>query len=207
MSDEEIRKVFQRINSTGYSLNAMEIDNSRFDGEFKVIAEKIAEEEFFSRHRIFSANQIRRMVDTRFVLRYMVTVMSAYFNLDNEIERFLEMYNEEFQDAEKMHNDTKDVISFIEECDFEPSSRVWGLADIFTLMVETYWALKRDGLQIDCEQVAQNLMDFYTGVDKSDSALNAGQDTAEYHKSALQGSNSRFNRIMRGKIIAKILRD
>ena len=74
LSDEQIRKVFQRINSTGYSLNAMEIDNSRFDGEFKTVAEKLAEGEFFRCHRIFSANQIRRMQDTRFVLRYMVTV-------------------------------------------------------------------------------------------------------------------------------------
>ena len=40
LSESEIRDVFQRINSTGYSLNAMEINNSRFDGEFKATAEK-----------------------------------------------------------------------------------------------------------------------------------------------------------------------
>ena len=206
LSDEEIRKVFQRINSTSYSLNAMEIDNSRFDGAFKAIAERIAEEDFFSGHRIFSANQIRRMQDTRFVLRYMVTVMSTYFNLDSEIEQFLEIYNEEFEDADRMRHDTKDVFSFIEECDFEPSSRVWRLADIFTLMVETYWALKRDGLEMDRKEVSQRLREFYNLVNESDTALDAGQDAAKYHRSALQGSNSRFNRITRGRIIASILR-
>ena len=207
LSDEEIKNVFQRINSTGYSLNAMEINNSRFDGEFKATAEKIAEDKFFSDHRIFSVNQIRRMDDTRFVLAYLTTVKSTYFNLDREIERFLEMYDEEFQDAAEMKADTRDVFSLIEECDFEPSSRVWRrLADIFTLMVETYWALKRDSLEIDCEEVARRLKDFYHCVDQSDSSPETDQDVAAYHRATLQGSNSRSNRITRGKIIARILR-
>ena len=100
LSDREIKQVFQRINSTGYSLNAMEIDNSRFDGEFKVTAERIAEDEFFASHRVFSSNQVRRMEDTRFVLAYMITIMSTYFNRDAEIESYLEMYNEEFLEAD-----------------------------------------------------------------------------------------------------------
>ena len=206
LSDQEIREVFKRINSTSYPLNAMELDNSRFDGAFKSIAEEIAEEDFFSRHRIFSANQIRRMQDTRFVLRYMVTVMSTYFNQDSEIERFLEIYNEEFQDAEKMRRDTRDAFSFIEGCDFGPSARVWGLADIFTLMVETYWAFKRDGLEMNPVKVSRKLKEFYNLVNESANALDANQDAAKYHRSALQGSNSRSNRITRGKIIAEILR-
>ena len=132
--------------------------------------------------------------------------MSTYFNLDSEIERFLEIYNEEFQDAERMRCATEDVFSFIEGCDFDLSARVWRLADIFTLMVETYWALKRDGLEMDREEVSQRLKEFYNLVNESDTALDADQDAAKYHRSALQGSNSRFNRITRGKIIAKILR-
>ncbi len=207
LSDGQIRDVFQRINSTGYSLNAMEINNSRFDGEFKATAEKIAGDRFFSDHRIFSVNQIRRMDDTRFILAYLTTVKSTYFNLDRELERFLEMYDEEFQDAEKIQNDTRDAFSFIEDCDFDTKSRVWRLADTFTLMVETYWVLKRDGLEIDRKDVGQKLRKFYTLVDQSGSSADAPKDIAAYHTAALQGSNSRTNRITRGKIIAKILRN
>lgn len=206
LSDSDIRDVFQRINSTGYSLNAMEINNSRFDGEFKATAEKIAEEKFFSDHRIFNISQIRRMDDTRFILGYLTTVKSTYFNRDNEIERFLEMYDEEFQDAERIQNDTRDVLSFIENCNFDANSRVWRLADTFTLMVETYWALKREGLGIDRKNVARKLRKFYTLVDQSDSSPDAHKDITAYHRAALQGSNSRTNRITRGRVIAKILR-
>jgi hypothetical protein len=44
---EQIKEVFRRINSTSYALNAMEIDNARYDGEFKCLAEKLAEEAIF----------------------------------------------------------------------------------------------------------------------------------------------------------------
>lgn len=41
-SIEDIKEVFKRINSTKYSLNAMEIHNARFDGALKQFAEKIS---------------------------------------------------------------------------------------------------------------------------------------------------------------------
>ena len=204
--ESEIRDVFQRINSTGYSLNAMEINNSRFDGEFKVTAEKIAEEKFFSNHRIFSINQIRRMQDTKFVLGYLTTVKSTYFNLDSEIERFLEMYDEEFQESERILGESQNVLSFIEKCDFDPSSRAWKLSDVFTLLVELYWALERDGLDLNYVKTAKNLKEFYDHVDHVDSEPTDDHEIVTYHSAALQGSNSRTNRITRGKIIANILR-
>ena len=34
---------FRRINSTYYSLNAMEIENARYDGEFKALADELAQ--------------------------------------------------------------------------------------------------------------------------------------------------------------------
>ena len=146
------------------------------------------------------------MDDTRFILAYLTTVKSTYFNLDREIERFLEMYDEEFQDAEKIQNDTRDVFSFIEDCNFDTKSRVWRLADTFTLMVETYWALKRDDLEIHRKDVGRKLRKFYALVDQLDSSPAAPKDIAAYHTAALQGSNSRSNRITRGRIISKILR-
>ena len=42
----QIRSVFRRINSTSYSLNAMEISNARFDGEYKICGETVAANPF-----------------------------------------------------------------------------------------------------------------------------------------------------------------
>lgn len=206
LSDQEIRQVFQRINSTGYSLNAMEIHNSRFDGEFKVVAEKIAEDEFFASHRIFSANQVRRMEDTRFVLAYMITVMSTYFHRDGEIERYLEMYNEEFREADSIQAAIRRTSAFIDNCGFEPSSRVWKQADVFSLLVETHRALEKDGLSLDPRSVGAKLNRFYEKVGSLDLHAEEDKDVSIYQRAALQATNDRSNRIRRGDIVNRILR-
>src|SRR3989442_6662758 len=90
MSIDEIKRVFQRINSTNYALNAMEIHNSPFEGEFKQFGEQIAGLTFFEKHAVFSANDVRRMQDLRFVLVFTTTIMSTYFNRDDELESYLE---------------------------------------------------------------------------------------------------------------------
>jgi hypothetical protein len=89
----------------------MEVQNSRFDGDFKQAAEEVASDDFFDTHRFFRVNEIRRMEDTRFVLAYMTTVLSTYFNLDSEIREFLEMYNEEFPQSSEIKATSKKVLS------------------------------------------------------------------------------------------------
>src|SRR6266581_6700156 len=50
---DQIREVFRRINATRYALNAMEIHNARYEGEYKRFAESVAQKDFFDRHRVF----------------------------------------------------------------------------------------------------------------------------------------------------------
>ncbi len=206
LHDKDIRSVFERINSTGYSLSAIELHNSRFDGEFKSTAEQIAEDEFFAKHRVFTANEIRSMEDTRFVLGYVTTVMSTYFHRDSELETFLEMYNEDFPHAGKVRAETKRVLGFVDECGFQPSSRVWKHADVFTLLVETHRAVEKDGLQLNTKEVGQRLTDFYLRVNSSDQNSQVEQEAAAYQKAALQATNDRSNRQKRGDIVANLLR-
>src|SRR5688572_24117229 len=54
MEPSVIKEIFQRINSTSYSLNAMELTNARYNGEFKQVAEHISKLEFFDTHNIFT---------------------------------------------------------------------------------------------------------------------------------------------------------
>lgn len=96
MEIDQIKEVFRRINSTSYALNAMEIDNARYDGEFKRLADELSQDDLFEDSKFFSPNEVRRMGDLRFVLSLLVTMMSQYFNRDEEITSYLERYNDEF---------------------------------------------------------------------------------------------------------------
>lgn len=206
ISDTDIRRVFQRINSTGYSLNAMEIQNSRFDGEFKQTAEHIASCDFFDAHRFFRVNEIRRMEDMRFVLAYMTTVMSTYFNLDSEIGTFLEMYNEEFPQSSELKANSKKVFEFIESCDFERSSRVWNHANMFTLLVETYRAMVLEGLDLDPKRLGPKLDAFYARVSSAGTDSETDMDIVAYRQATIQNTNGRASRLKRGVTIENLLR-
>jgi len=124
VSQDEIIEVFRRINSTSYSLNAMEIHNSMFNGEMKRFAEDLARDRFFEKYRVFSASDIRRMYDTRFALSIIITVMSEYFDRDTNFENYLYRYNDELENKEFLSSKFQEVFQFVTKCRLSRISRI-----------------------------------------------------------------------------------
>lgn len=202
-----IREVFRRINATKYALNAMEIHNARYEGEYKDFAEQVAQKPFFDNHKIFSATEIRRMQDTKYALTIVTTILSTYFNRDDEIENYLNQYNDEFHLRGDMDKEIELVLSFIEKMNFQPTSRVWQKSDLFTLIIEIHKALVKQHLHLDSSKLASKLTSFYDSVANYDNATRANKpDIGKYHKSALQATNDRSNRITRGEIISNVIK-
>ncbi|HYT37788.1 MAG TPA: DUF262 domain-containing protein [Ktedonobacteraceae bacterium] len=218
MSIDEIKEIFKKINATSYSLNAMEVHNSRFDGEFKKFAEEISQHSFFNRHRIFSANEIRRMRDISYVLIYIITIMSTYFNREDELETYLSQYNDEFLEKDKLRGEINAVFQFIDECNFDERSRVWKKSDLLTLLVEMYRLnplIVVDKMKLSPHLVGERLKRFYSLVDihanddhvKLEGLLIDLKDISDYSKAASQATNDRGSRIRRGEIIHRVILD
>ena len=210
ISIDEIKQVFERINSTNYALNAMEIHNARFDGELKQLAEELAQHDFFDEHRVFRTNEIRRMNDTSFTLSLIITVMSTYFHRDNEFESYLQQYNDEFEKKEQLNEGFSKIFEFIDKCELPQISGAWrNKAHLFTLLVEMYRVLIKENKSLASTEVGKRLRHFYTlvdrlgpseeGIKKEDSRI------VEYNAATLQGTNDRRNRIIRGKILQDVI--
>ena len=205
----EIIKVFQQINSVNYALNAMEHHNARYDGEIKQFAEKLAKHAFFKNRLVFYINEVRRMGDIRFMLSLIITVMSTYFSQDREHESYLIHYNNEFEEKQTLESQFEIVFKFIDECDLPENSRAWKKSDLFTLLVEIHRALFKTEKKYKSVEVGKQLQRFYDLVDKSartDEDFGIENDRLqEYYKAAIQGTQSRSNRIRRGKIIQDVI--
>jgi hypothetical protein len=201
----EILEVFKRINSTNYALNTMEVHNARFDGEFKQFGEELASHPFFDQARFFTPSEIRRMGDTRFCLTLIITLMSGYFNRDDSLEKYLESYNEDFEQKDSLKVEFDAVADFILRCDFDMKSRVWKKADLFSLFVEVHRAVFRRKLGLRPYQVQSNLKDFYRKVDEVTDPNEISVYEGIYYKAALQATNDRGNRIKRGEVIQWVL--
>jgi len=207
MAIGEIKEVFQRINSTSYGLNAMEVHNARYGGEFKDLAEQVSALQFFEDNKVFTSTDIKRMNDVMFCAGLISTIMSTYFNRDKEIEIFLDKFNETFPEKNDIFNEVLQTLIFIDRLNFPPKARAFKKADFFTLFVELHIAIVKERLALDVAKVRGNLDVFYAEVElASQGAVEDGTNADRYYKSALQASNDRGNRLIRGDVLAEILR-
>jgi hypothetical protein len=154
------------------------------------------------------------MQDTRFLLTVVVTLLSAYFNRDDEIEDWLKRYNDEFSHGPEVQKELDQVLAFIEAMSLPSTSRAWKKADLFTLLVELHRILFRDKVNLLPRIVAERLQKFYQDVDNFSETTTQERDpesdryykrVANYYKAALQATNDRGSRIARGEVIREVL--
>ena len=204
-SIEQIKDTFQRINSTKYSLNAIEIHNARYDGELKRYAEILAAHSFFEENKIFATNDVRRMRDLVFCLTAIISIISSYFNRESDIEPFLEQYNDEFEHRDSLDKEIEGTLDFITEMGFDAKSRIWQKSDLLTAIVEIHRAIYRNKLIVKPAKLAKALKKFYSEVDNI--SLKVDEDVVLYRKCTSAATNDRGARIKRAEIIENIIAD
>ncbi len=204
---EEIREVFRRINSTSYSLNAMEIHNARYRGPLKQCADDIAEDDFFDRHHMFSAQEIRRMRNSVYGLTIVICMLSTYFHREAELEAYLQRYNDEFPEDEDVRARFKRTRDFIAACNFPPHSRAWKKTDFLVLLVELDRLLNKEGRKLDAKVIGSAVELFYDRVGLEMVQPSGDDDLQTYFKTTVQATNDRTSRVNRGRVIRKVILD
>lgn len=208
LSLDDIKMIFQRINSTSYGLNAMEINNSKYAGAYKDFNEDFSKHDFFEKHKFFSPKEIHRMDDILFCLNITTTILSTYYNLSNDVEEYLKRYDDEFPESIIIANNYNKIFNLLDDVvDFDESSRIYNKADFFTLFVEIYKFIFLQNRILNDICFGKILSGFYKEVNNCNKSNIEVKDEniRLYYSSVIQGSSSRSSRINRGKIIREIL--
>ncbi len=200
----EIVEAFRRINATKYSLEDIEINNAVYSGAINKYAQSFADRSIFADNKVFTVLDYKRMGDLRFGLSIIATMMTGYFNRDDDLEEVLKRNNDAFAGEDEITRRIDAVIGLLEECSFPPKSRIWRKADLFTVFVELD-RLLNEGAHLEPLSVLETLTQFFDGVDEQ--RIGGGQLAGLYYKAAIQASNDRLNRIRRGAIIEGLLRN
>lgn len=219
---EKIIDIFERINSTSYSLNAVEIANARYDNGFKDLAERITRLAFWEKNRVFRLNEVKRMQDLNFAMVLMGTLLTDYSNRDDRVEEFLIRYNDGFDKADALYIEVESTLAFVDDLCLPEGTRAWQRADLFTLIVEIHRALFKLKIALDQRVLKLHLERFYESVDQLKGELNsqvtiefesdefAGlvskQQIRQYYRSTTDATNDRGNRIQRGIILREIIK-
>lgn len=203
---DEIKEVFTRINSTKYSLNAMEIHNARFDGAFKQFGEMLAGHEFFELNGVFKTNDVKRMGDLVFCLTLAITILSTYFNRDDDLEEYLEKYNDEFPGADRVFSELAATFQFVASLQLDATSRAWRKAELLNLLVEVHRQTTKESIILDSAKVREDLTKLYNRVNAVGNGATDSDEVTSYYKAAIQATNDRSNRITRGTVIGTVLK-
>jgi len=213
VTEDEIKKIFSRINSTDYALKTVEKLNALFSGEYKQFCDELSRDAFFQRHGVFKLADRSRMRDLDFCVILVTTILSTYYNRDESNEEYLRRYNDEFAESARVGAQLAQVFAFVENCEFPKKSRVWRKTDLFTILVELHSALVVRGLLLTPEAVGPALNSFYLKVGELyDTDSNAegvtpavDTDVLRYLKAATKATNDKYARLDRAEIIARIL--
>lgn len=205
VSIDIVKEIFKRINATSYALNAMEINNARYNGALKIAADKIASDQIFNAHRTFSQRELQRMRNTVYALTIIITMISTYFHRDDEIENYLDMYNDEFPMFDDVIARFSNVREFIESLNLTDKSRAWKKTDLLVLIIELDRALNREKIDLDPDVVGPALESFYNRVDAELSEPSGDEDLQAYFRTTVQATNDRASRSARGRVVRKVL--
>lgn len=95
-NDDEIRSLFRKLNTNNIVLNDQELRNARYMGRFKELSERLADIPFFQALGLFTARDVRRMLDIEYVSELLVRQIAGVSNKKDLLEEFYLQYDEEF---------------------------------------------------------------------------------------------------------------
>lgn len=161
-NQEQIKNIFQRINSSEYSLNQIEKHNAQYgDSEFMLFAKQITEENldqeiiehrltksnrdilhnfFVINSKIFNTNDLDRMLALQYIMTLLATMIDKgeYFHRTQKIEEYIEKFNGEFPDAYIYESSLVNIIKTIDSLELDSNSIWFTKANMFTLIIELY---------------------------------------------------------------------
>lgn len=202
ISSENIKEVFKRINSTQYALNAIELHNAVYDGEFIATAKEILEEADVTKLPFFSDSKISRMDDLLFILLIMATIQEeGYFVGDKYVEKYVADYNEVYPDKVYVKKKMIEVFSFIKDTGLADDSLWMRKSCYFTLFIESYKEFEK--LKKKKAILKERLQELEKKVESDKNKNPDVNKYARFYSYIYTGTNSRKARVERGNFFRK----
>jgi len=102
VSDIELRTIFQRLNKNVVALNKQELRQATYWGPFIKSMNVISDKEYWGKVNLFTPNDIRRMLDVEFISELAIYSLHNFQNKKDNLDKYYELYEEEFDDEEKL---------------------------------------------------------------------------------------------------------
>lgn len=117
VADREVLRIFARLNTHSVKLNAQELRNGEFFGEFKRTCYDLALEhlEFWRQNRIFAEQSIARMQEVELTSELVIVGLAGLQDKKKSINTFYEKYDEAFTQRARVETIFRTTIDAINE--------------------------------------------------------------------------------------------
>jgi len=198
VSSETMIEIFKRINSTKFTLTAVEINNAIYDGQFIKCAKEILDifKNVEFKVPVFSESELTRMADLHFLLLIMSTIEEGgYFPSDKEIEKYIAQFNDHYPRFEAMRDELSSTILSVNTSKLETDSMWYRKSNYFTLICELMWSQKQ------VSELVDELSAFEKNVMANKTADKNQNQFALYYANMYTGTNSRNARVRRSEVL------
>jgi uncharacterized protein with ParB-like and HNH nuclease domain len=229
INKEIIKNIFMRINSTEYSLNAVEKTNAQYgDGEFIMFCKQIVESDFnptseetdsviepqtknilntfFNNNVIFTENDKSRMMDMQYIMTLIASILEPeYFSRNSKTVAYTEEFNEVFPDSINIAQNLESVLTAINKLMLPHGSYWFNKPNLFTLIIEFY---KYDLTLIDYNKLSNELNKIDLNSKKYFANIELEtfeEDHKKYFEFAKEGINEKAARIHRAKVLITLI--
>lgn len=212
--EDEVRKMFTRLNKFLTPLNAQELRNATFTGPFSRLANSLADDEYWADSKLVTAAAIRRMKDIEFVSELLIGVLHGPQGgsakvVDSYYAQY-EDYEDEFprqRTARKRFSETLKMVRAI--IPHLRDSRWGNRTDYYTLFVAIA-AFQREGRMLltgKRKAIRQALLDFAEEVDNrlADEDADVTEAAVDYVRNVEKGANDKARRGERHIIVRDLL--
>jgi len=205
----EIRDLFTRLNTNNITLNDQELKNARYIGRYKQLSERLADNPVFEEMRLFTARDMRRMLDVEFVSELLMRQVTGITNKKDLLEDHYAKFEEEFPAEAEYEIEFTTVLSLIWSIFDEKNKAAFktrgNFYSIFGCLVEYYRNTGNKNFH-NANAVKGIISDFLSKVrnrEFEDDFL----VIEEYQDAVSRASSDRSRRAKREKILLGLLID
>ncbi|MBZ9889860.1 DUF262 domain-containing protein [Mesorhizobium sp. BR1-1-3] len=209
MSEEEVRKIFARLNRNVVALNDQELRNATYWGPFIKSIQLMADQnEFWADAGIFSANDHRRMIDHEFISELAIAFLHGPQNKKDKLDDYYRIYEESYEDRERVESAFRKATDEIAQMLPRLKSTRWRKkSDFYTLFLEVAaradqlpWARDmRDNLAMRITDFGDRVTELLT-LDE-DTWKDVNDDTVNYARNVSRAASDRGSRVARTKAL------
>lgn len=212
MPDEQIRAIFQRLNRNVVALSRQELRHATYWGDFITSMEALAGESFWRDAGVFTANEVRRMLDIEFVSELAIGFLHGPQNKKASLERWYAVYEEEYEEREHVESVFRSTLGEIDQLLPRLSRTRWSKkSDFYTLFL--YLAARSEEFPLtreERESVSAQLLEFSDMVnailrlDPSETAT-VVKPALDYARAVQRAASDLGNRRQRARALGEFM--